>query len=321
VTWADTRSGNADIYAMRINGAGQALDSGIRVSTNTSNQLSPDVAFNGPCYLVAWTDERQGDRDIYGARVDAQGQVLDPDGLALVRGANDQLRPLVTADGTNWLVVYTAYESGNRLYAVRVGPDGRVLDPTPIRIPVAAGCYQENPAVAFDGQYYVVAWEDPLRNQYVYNIYAARIDTSGTVIDTFPIITQDGYQYAPSLVRGSANDLLLTYSGWTDSYRDRSYRSNRIWGKLSPYVGTNDRPNDAARAPGHAPTIVHGVLFLPETSNLRPRTTNRLLNAVGREIMALRPGANDLRRLPAGIYFVCMAQAQAQGVRKIIISR
>jgi len=63
---------------------------------------------------------------------------------------------------------------------------------------------------------------------------------------------------------------------------------------------------------------VSNVLFLP-ASPLSPPSS--LLSVDGRRVLTLKPGANDLRRLPAGVYFLCMAQAQAQAVRKIIVSR
>jgi hypothetical protein len=38
-------------------------------------------------------------------------------------------------------------------------------------------------------------------------------------------------------------------------------------------------------------------------------------------VMDLRPGANDVRALAPGVYFVRTAQAQAQAIRKIVITR
>ena len=67
-------------------------------------------------------------------------------------------------------------------------------------------------------------------------------------------------------------------------------------------------------------TVVRNVLFLP-SSLLTPHYS--LLSIDGRSVMDLAPGANDVRALAPGVYFVreAQAQAQAQAVRKIVLTR
>jgi len=69
-----------------------------------------------------------------------------------------------------------------------------------------------------------------------------------------------------------------------------------------------------------AATVVRGVL---KTEDRRQNTGYRaeLLDASGRKVMDLQPGANDVGRLSPGVYFVRDAQAQAQAVRRLIILR
>ncbi len=70
----------------------------------------------------------------------------------------------------------------------------------------------------------------------------------------------------------------------------------------TPLVGIADRrPIAACRAP-LAATIVRSVLFLPDA--LSPSIPIFLLDISGRQVMALAPGTNDLRYLPAGAYFI-----------------
>jgi len=65
-------------------------------------------------------------------------------------------------------------------------------------------------------------------------------------------------------------------------------------------------------------TVVHSVLRLP----VSPFTIHTsLFDMTGRQVMALKPGANDVSRLSPGVYFVREAQAQAQAVRKVILTR
>jgi YVTN family beta-propeller protein len=70
------------------------------------------------------------------------------------------------------------------------------------------------------------------------------------------------------------------------------------------------------------PTVVRGVLFLPKAASLKPHATS-LLDISGRKVLDLLPGPNDVRALAPGVYFVreAQAQAQAQAVRKVIVTK
>jgi hypothetical protein len=69
-------------------------------------------------------------------------------------------------------------------------------------------------------------------------------------------------------------------------------------------------------------TVVRGVLWLPPASSRKPQAAS-LMDVSGRSVLVLRPGANDVRGLAPGVYFVrvAQAQAQAQATRKVIITR
>ena len=68
--------------------------------------------------------------------------------------------------------------------------------------------------------------------------------------------------------------------------------------------------------------MARGVLFLPQATSLRPQAAS-LMDASGRKVMDLKPGANDVRALVPGVYFVreAQAQAQAQAIRKVVVAR
>jgi hypothetical protein len=75
---------------------------------NLNNQYDPSIAFDGTNYLVVWLDDRSDwYYDIWGARVDQDGNVLDPVAIAIssLPIYNVDLRgPSVAFDGTNYLV-------------------------------------------------------------------------------------------------------------------------------------------------------------------------------------------------------------------------
>ncbi|HXK17907.1 MAG TPA: hypothetical protein VNG33_08895, partial [Polyangiaceae bacterium] len=91
----------------------------------TSVAALGSVASNGKDYLVVWVDAGTA-RTVYAARVDAQGTVLDANGLSL--GPIDPgERPRVEWDGSSYLVVWKgAVTAQGSLHAASVSADGSV---------------------------------------------------------------------------------------------------------------------------------------------------------------------------------------------------
>jgi hypothetical protein len=88
------------------------------------------VASDGAGYLVAWEDQRFGCCSIFGTRVSAAGNVLDPAGIAIATHGREQLRPASGFDGTNYLVAWEDNRAATTdIYAARMTRSGRVLDP------------------------------------------------------------------------------------------------------------------------------------------------------------------------------------------------
>lgn len=101
-------------------------------------QERPRAAAVKDTVLVVWQDLRNyRNWDIYGARVLANGQVLDPGGFLISGGAHNQAKPNVTWDGKTFIVVWQDFRDGVKYfpYAARVTSDGRVLDASGILLP------------------------------------------------------------------------------------------------------------------------------------------------------------------------------------------
>ena len=148
-------------------------------------QVHPAVAAGAGIYLVAWEDVRGGGYDIYAARVAADGTLLDPGGLPLTTNPFSDQDPAVAFDGTNFLVVWGGQQAGEAtgwdIRGARVTPAGEILDPGgfPICRHYAAEGF---PAVAFDGENYLVVWQDD-RMTYVHGIFGTRVTPAGEVLD------------------------------------------------------------------------------------------------------------------------------------------
>jgi hypothetical protein len=217
VVWQDGRNWEADIYGARVTPAGVVLDpDGIPISTAVDEQYSPSLCFGGTNYLVAWQDYRNGEADIYGARVNQAGNVLDPMGIAICNAIYDQYPPDVAFDGTNYLVVWDDGRNGDDydIYGTRVTTAGVVLEPQGIPISTASDD-QYFPQVAFDGSNYLVVFWD-YRNV-DWDVYGARVTPAGVVLEPqgIPISTAEADQNDPTLAFDGTNYLVV----WTD-YRN-----------------------------------------------------------------------------------------------------
>ena len=150
-TWRDGRNGGPDVYGARI-GATAVLDpAGIAISRASSSQGAPAVAGDGTRFLVAWGDSRNGTADVYGARVDAGGNVLDPGGAPISLAPGAQQAAAIAFEGRWFVVVWEDYRSGTGydVYGARVGADAAVLDPG--GFVVEPGTVGARAAIASDG--------------------------------------------------------------------------------------------------------------------------------------------------------------------------
>lgn len=99
--------------------------------------------------------------EIFGARVERSGNVLDPNGI-YIAGALDHhdMNPSVAfCNGSNYLVAWTDYRNGpSHIFGARVSKYGQVLDTNGFVIAGATG-FPTSPAVASDGINYLVVWQ------------------------------------------------------------------------------------------------------------------------------------------------------------------
>jgi len=168
-------------------------DPGIIISTALYNQSWPAVASTGTVSFVTWADSRSGLSDIYGTIVSNGGVVQQPSGIAISTSSGDETHPAVAAGGSEFFVVWDySIPSGFDIYGARVSSGGVVLDPSGIVISTSI-FDQRYPGVAYSGSNYLVAWEDTRAGVFP-DIYCARLNVGGTVLDTSGIRISDGTQ-------------------------------------------------------------------------------------------------------------------------------
>ncbi len=331
VVWEDYRNNadSADIYGARITASGTVLDpSGIPISTAAYNQLNPDVSFDGTFYMVVWQDYRSGFIwSIYMNRLTTAGGILDGDGKIISTQTNNQQMPAISYDGLNYFVIRTC---GSYIYGSRITSYGDVID-TPSVAVSGTGDTKLWPDIAFNGSNYVGVWETSNANGD--DIYGASFSTAADVLDSFAVSTQSGYQYTPSITSGTANQVLIVYSGWIDSINSQPVHTWRIWGKFYPV--TNVLENNAHKSPGLdisvIPSIAESYFTINITSCSNLPITISLFNTYGKKVFtlskdALQSGMYKKRfkipgNTPQGIYFVRVETGHTAKCTPLLITR
>jgi hypothetical protein len=143
---------NPDVKVVRIDSQGVVLDTGVIMGSGNER---PDIAYDGERCLVVWSREFYG---VLGRFVNASGQPEAQEFLITLTQGTSTV-PLVEYGDTNYLVVWPDFcQAGTDLdiFGQVVSTSGQLLGE---RIAIAQGATIQNyPAVAFDGNAFVVAW-------------------------------------------------------------------------------------------------------------------------------------------------------------------
>jgi MYXO-CTERM domain-containing protein len=162
-------------------------------------------------------------------------------------------------DGTGFLLVW-ADQRGSSLdiYGARISRGGELLEPGAFPISTAVN-EQSSPDVAFNGTHFLVTWNDH-RTGNAWSIYAARVSTTGTVLDAtglpLSIGTTGEEKFVPSVACEGAECLVI----WSER------RSGSSWDILGVTVDASGAVTSAADQ------VISGVnrgQFVPELTRER----------------------------------------------------
>jgi hypothetical protein len=323
--------------------AGILLDSNIVISYASYIQENPRVAFDGTNYLVVWQDHRnrfydEDSIDIYGARVDQSGAVLDTAGIVICRTQFQQTNPDVAFDGMNYFAVWQDwYVNGYGIRGTRISQAGHVIDTTFILLSGDGHA----PQISFDGENYLVVWQRYPPGSWHRDIYGVRIDTAGVLVDSFPISTGAGSQLAPTLTHGASNQIFVALSGWTDSINSQSANTMRIWGKFYPFIGVEKDRVLGLKETGMGlqvyPNPFNNLVNIRYSSVANIETvelkiydvSGRLLKeffepspSAGIESSITWDGTDQAKRqVPSGVYFLELQSGNYSSTRKLLLIR
>jgi hypothetical protein len=206
VVWERGEHGARDIYAQRLDAAGNPLwPSDVRVPLNlsASERWGPSVAVDesGNAFIV-WSDMRNGHTDVYAQKLDPWGNhTWDTDvRVNTDLGTANQWGAEVAVDSlANIWIAWSDYRNGDGdIYAQRINPNGDQLLPEDVRLNTDTGeasQYGSDIAVV-DGESLVVVWRDATDG--LNTLYAQRVDGEGDHLWTTDQLVSDSevsYQY------------------------------------------------------------------------------------------------------------------------------
>lgn len=227
ICWSDERHAAQsafDIYAQRIDKDGfvRWTVNGNVICDAALSQLTPDIVSDGAGgAIIAWTDTRDGNNDIYVQRIDSSGTVLwAANGVALTTDTSNQADPKVTSDGQHGAIVtwnqnLGGFPPNTKILAQRVDASGTPLWSAPVAVSGKLR-YCNAPVIASDGDggaYIAYAYFDRPE----YDVYAQRIDANGAVLwaaNGVAIANPSGTQDSPVIIADGAGNAFIAYLDW-----------------------------------------------------------------------------------------------------------
>lgn len=188
IAWEDSRSGNKDIYAQRVDSMGNLLwtANGVAIAAKAGNQTNPRLASDGNGgALIIWEDDSAmiSDYNLFIQHVSSTGTLAwGSSGYAVCKQSFSQINPRIVSDGAGGAVIcWQDKRNGSDydIYAQRINASGvPQWTANGVALCLLAGT-QSNPKMVsdlFGGA--IIAWQDK-RTGIDLDVYAQYVNSSG----------------------------------------------------------------------------------------------------------------------------------------------
>ncbi|MHA1271102.1 MAG: hypothetical protein ACTSPY_15015 [Candidatus Helarchaeota archaeon] len=276
ITWHDYKSGKPDIFADKLNSTGSLkwnIDkSESIIAASDKNLLMPKICDGGNgTSIVIWGAERPFVKDdIFAQKIDSNGNCLWNSSGVLIASTNVQDTFEVCSDDAGGAIItWNGGPTGNvDIYAQRIDANGNLLWGSNGTIICNATDTQKHVTICSDGHGgAVIAWSDCRNGVLDANIYAQRVNSTGSILWTLngvAISTASNYQYYPKLCLDGEDGVYIVW----DDYRyspDWTIFSQRVNSSGSPLwtpngikisTGTNDNDHCEICSDGNGGAII-----------------------------------------------------------------
>ena len=266
IVWEDSRSGDSNLYAQKIdsngnrlweNGVGSGDYNGVIISAASGSQRSSELLFedtSGMAFIV-WQDWRNVTQaDIYAQKIDSSGSRVwengvasgDYDGIPISTVNNNQVLPYIVNDSSGGAIImwrdYRGGSSSNHIYAQRIASNGNRLWENGIGsgdfdgIPVIEE-YVYDPKIVSDGlSGAIITWHAQRGGPF--DIFAQRINSSGNRLwengvgsgdyNGVPISVYFGDQRFPKIISSGVGGAIIIWSDLRGGWPNFDIYAQRI---------------------------------------------------------------------------------------------
>ncbi len=219
ITWEETR-GNDDIFVRIFDSTGNPLTNEYRVDQDlgTNEAGQPVIATDGNNnFIIAWTDYRNGNGDIFARRFNINGAPLgnefriDQDTVL-----NHAETPKIATDSNNnFIITWMDYRSGHADIFARIFNNNGVPLSDEFRVnqftDFSPGEEADDPAIATDSNnHIIITWEDPRFGED--NVFARIFDNTGNPLtNDFRVDQSPDIGSNPSIAVDSDNHIIITW--------------------------------------------------------------------------------------------------------------
>jgi hypothetical protein len=246
LVWLDARDRDninyQEVYFGRVDADGNRLGEDIRVSTGGIDVDHPDLVWTGTEYGVVWTDDRGVYDEIYLARFDATGQLIETE-FPITSGGMHSVVPAVAWTGTHYALAWQSLVGGSwDIYLTFYEPGGLVA--SPIRITDDLGDSRSVDLV-WTGSELVMVWSDNRSGDS--EVYLMRRDGNGDPLSMMAPVTSGTRAHTPDLSFTGGELGLAWYEIENHDYYVYFTRLSLTGSKLIPDLRVTEHDLDALR--------------------------------------------------------------------------
>ncbi len=174
VVWPDTRHGTREIYFRRLSAKGELVGDELRVTNDAGESSWPDLAWGGGQWATAWQDDRDGNKEIYLARISADGVKLGGD-VRITQDPASSSNPSIDWNGFQYGLSWQDERSGGKpaIYFASVSSGG-VKNGADLKVSRGSGRSEFTTAL-WNGSQFAFCWRDdrdgPASNTEIYFAY------------------------------------------------------------------------------------------------------------------------------------------------------